>query len=315
VLLVSETGLVSAQGREHLSRLHESVQVEAVADTTTTSGAIARCARDSSRMIVMDGESLVYSLALPDVRPCRITALILHDPALYPQKPAWRSSIKRTLIARARRREIDLVSLGSPGMQASPTSSIAIDPSPFLLVSQSAPSPASAPTAEDGVRWIGIFGGMASRKGSELIIRALSKSPLQNVAIALVGQWPSVKERMAIESLARELVVPIRIRDEYVSTASLRDEMQTVDVVAVLNSNEGSSGIFLAACALSRPVLTSGSQSLKRAALSTGCVWVEPTVEALSDVLTSRDLECFPAPNYQPSTDGQGFLGPLLTGL
>jgi len=306
VLVTSPDSAQSPQGLEHFAYLDSRVSVQLWPRSLSLRSCVEEYIWDQDWTIALDGEGLVYRHRLPQLDATRLICLMLHSPDLYPVKPRQTRFLKRALLERARRRGYRILQLASPSVVLGGSQQIAPDPSPFALLSSSSDSQVPS-DLDPQYTWIGLFGGIDQRKGPRPLIEAVKQSGRSDLALLIVGRWSENQLRDLVINEAAQANVTTRTINEYVPTQALRRYMQAVDYIAVLNSNEGSSGVFLAACALRKPVILGGSNSLLLDSRATGCDWEGSSRKALSNYLAKLDSCSQPSPNYRPSDDGQDF--------
>ena len=308
-LITSATASQSPQFAEYGTRLDSAVNLCVDVTQPDLKASVETYAEQSRWAIALDGEALIYQRGLPAMRR-NVIALVLHSPDLYPLRPGFKRMAKSSLLRRAQRRGILTVSLASPSVVLARRPNTVPDPSPFSLLSPDLAH--EEPRLPGGTEWIGIFGGMTARKGSMALLRAVAASGRRDLGVSMIGPWTDPADKAQAINFATAGSIPLRLRDSYVSTEQLRQEMLAVDAVAVLNSNEGSSGVFLGSCSLDLPVLAAGSESLRRDAHATGVTWVSGDPQGLASVLAGRALRSLPSPSYRPAPHGEDFVEPFV---
>lgn len=306
VLVTSPESLESREGREYFPYLDKRVQIKLWLKSSGIKACTESYASDDRWAIVLDGESLLYQRSLPRVNSRRVICLMLHSPFLYPVQPTYSRPLKRALVARAEKRGFHILNLASPSVVLSKRSDIAADPSPFALLPPADRGCSVAPL-DPNLLWIGLFGGLSERKGVKLMIEAVRKVKHANLGLLLAGRWHSPELKAEIVRLTEESGIAVEIQDEFITTDELRYQMSRVDVIAVFNRNEGSSGILLAGCSLRKSVILSGSVSLSRDAAALNVPWIQPRPDAVAGFLESNLKNLPDLPNYVPASDGRDF--------
>ena len=305
-LATSPEAIASPQGREHLRFIDKRVEI---ADCPKSKGLnywIDFFSQTVDKVVVLDGEGLVYQVILPEADPKKIVALMLHSPELYKIRPALSRLVKRLLIQRARAKSYTLVNLASPGIVAEGRPRIAPDPSPFALIHDLALPERDVGLSQDRT-WIGVFGGISARKGPELALAALAESNRSDLGLLVVGKWQDNDLLARFRKKADLSQLDVVLVDSYLSTEDLRSYISSVNLVLVLNNNEGSSGVLVGACALDQITILSGSGSLRRDAHSLKVPWSSGHPSALARAINEALHAGSSAPAYTPDTNGKDF--------
>ncbi|MDC3376945.1 glycosyltransferase [Candidatus Nanopelagicales bacterium] len=313
-LATSPEAISSPEGREHLRFLDKRVEIVDCPKSKGLNYWIDFFSQTADKVVVLDGEGLVYQVTLPAADPKKIVALMLHSPELYKIRPTLNRLAKRALIQRARAKSYTLVNLASPGIVAEGRPGIAPDPSPFALIHNLA-IPAGPVRLSQDRTWIGVFGGISARKGPELALDAIAYSRRKDLGLVVIGKWQNPDQLDRFTKKAKLNHVEVLLVNDYVSTEDLRSYIAGVDVVLVLNHNEGSSGILLGACALGKPVALGGSLSLKKDAKLLGVPWVNAQYGLLSQTLNHVGHPAKLRPSYKPNPDGSDFSGVIISAL
>ena len=311
ILVTSPESLESREGRENFPYLDKRVQVETWLRSSGIRPCVERYASDDKWVIVLDGEGLLYQRSLPRVKSGRVICMMLHSPNLYPVQPAYSRPFKRALVARGENSGFRVLSLASPSIVLSDRPNTTADPSPFALLPPFDPDHARD-RLDPNFFWIGLFGGLSRRKGTKLLIEAVRESKRHDLALLMVGQWRDTELRTEVMHLAEEAGIATQIHDQFVTTEELRLQISRVDQVAVLNRNEGSSGILLASCALRKPVILSGSASLYREAQALDVSWANPNPSDLASLLRDQLGKISFPPKYVPAVSGRDFTLPFI---
>lgn len=187
-LATSPEAIISPQGEEHLRFIDQRVEIADCVKSKGLNHWVDFFSSIAHRVVVLDGECLVYQAALPKTDPKKIVALMLHSPELYKIRPTLNRLVKRALIKRARAKGYTLVNLASPGIVVEGRPGIAPDPSPFALIHDLALPERDVGLSQDRT-WIGIFGGISERKGPELALDAIAASNRSDLGLLVVGKW------------------------------------------------------------------------------------------------------------------------------
>lgn len=310
-LVTSPEAIASPQGREHLRFLNQRVEIADCAKSKGLNYWVGHFCQTADKVIVLDGEGLVYQAKLPKVDPNKVVALMLHSPELYRIRPALNRLAKRALIRRARAKGYTLINLASPGIVVEGRPGIAPDPSPFALIHDLTLPERAVPLSQE-LTWIGVFGGISARKGPELALDAIALSGRTDLGLLVVGKWQDHDLLARFRKKSNLIPVEVVLVDSYVSTEDLRCYIASVDVVLVLNQNEGSSGILLAACTLNKPVFTSGSSSLRHDAKVLQVPWVRNDPEALGQALESFTPRVAVKASCNMKPDGSDFTHSII---
>lgn len=311
VLVTSPESLESREGRENFSYLDKRVQVETWLRSSGIKSCTEHYASDDRWVIVLDGEGLLYRRSLPRANSRRVICLMLHSPSLYPVHPAYSRPLKRALVTRAEKSGFRILNLASPSIVLSDRPNTTADPSPFALLPPLHPDHGRDPL-DPNFFWIGLFGGLSQRKGVKLLVEAIKESRRSDLALLIVGQWEAAGLKREVVHLSEKAGIAIEINDQFVTTQELRSQVARVDQVAVLNNNEGSSGILLASCDLRKPAILSGSVSLHREAHALGVPWIAPTPLAIAQYFRGIRKEGLLVPKYQALSDGRDFTEPFM---
>ena len=313
-LATSPEAIASSQGREHLRFLEKRVEIADCPKSKRLNYWIDFFSQSADKVVVLDGEGLVYQVTLPEADPKKIVALMLHSPELYKIRPALNRLAKRALIQRARAKSYTLVNLASPGIVAEGRPGIAPDPSPFALIHNLAIPEGPVRLSQDRT-WIGVFGGISARKGPELALDAIAYSRRTDLGLVVIGKWQDPEQLDRLTKKAKLIYVDVLLVNDYVSSEDLREYISSVDIVLVLNQNEGSSGILVAACSLEKPVVLGGSESLRRDAGDLKVPWATSRAEPLSTAIqkTLRLEDC--VPSYEPEANGSDFTNAMIRAL
>ena len=313
-LATSPEAIVSPQGREHLRFIDQRVEIADCAKSKGLSYWVSHFCQTMDKVVVLDGEGLVYQIILPKADPKKIVALMLHSPELYKIRPALTRLPKRALIRSARNKGYTIVNLASPGIVATERLDIAPDPSPFALLNDRDVPEGDVDLNPDR-RWIGIFGGISARKGPELAVEAIAASRRRDLGLLIVGGWQDRNAPDSFMRMAATNQVEVVLVDRYVPTEALQKYMSTVDLVLVLNHNEGSSGILLGACSLNKSAILGGSSSLQRDARVLHLPWVASDSKRLAEVLRDAAWSHNGDRLYCPEPDGGDFTGAIMNSL
>jgi glycosyltransferase involved in cell wall biosynthesis len=113
----------------------------------------------------------------------------------------------------------------------------------------------------DDTLLIGAAGILSQRKGFDLLLRAMAKTNLENVRLAIVGDGPY---RRTLESLAHELGIESRVhflgaRDKGAESVA------GMDVFVLSSHNEGMANVMLEAMAAGVPVIASDISGVRTA--------------------------------------------------
>ena len=313
-LATSPEAIASPEGRDYLRFIDQRVEIVDCATSKGLNYWIEFFSPRAHKVVVLNGEALVYQVALPRADPRKIVSLMLHSPELYKLRPRLNRLVKRALIQRARIKGYTLVNLASPGIVVEGRPGIAPDPSPFALIHN-----LSLPEEDVGLSrdrtWIGIFGGVSARKGPELALDAIAAGGRTDLGLLVVGKWEDYDLLDRFKRKAGLLQVEVLLIDRYVSTEDLRSYIASVDIVLVLNSNEGSSGILLATCALDRCVILGGSGSLRRDAHLLKVPWSSNRPNLLSRAIDQTLRSRTSVPSYTPDPEGKDFTSAVIRGL
>lgn len=279
--------------------------------------ALANVVRDASQdhlaTFILDGDASLWSqstLGLPNLR-----LLLLRSPYCFPDVPKMKRQAKRLLCCLAAWRGASLYHLTLPGSEPLRLPGQWIyDPNPFIGVSSPVHTTSKRPAVAR--HWVGAFGHQDERKNVPLLVSALAHMQRSDVGLRLVGPWSSADALDDVKRQCDHHGIPLDIQPSRVTDTQLCGAILETDLVCILNENEASSGILMGASALGRPVLLSGSKSLKRAAKHFGTEWVEPDARRLGQAINHRLSSSSPeATSYKPSPDGREFWAPLLSGL
>lgn len=194
---------------------------------------------------------------------------------------SWLRSIKAKLISWARLRGFIFLSLLNPWAESPEGYFPVRDPSPFLLINP--PARTSLKKRSTRALVVGVFGLIDKRKNLPLLVESCSH--VENCHLKVQGRWASERQVRRLARLAQRLSVQLSIENKALSDVELATKMQEVDVVAVLNSNEGSSGIALGALHLGLPLLLGGSDSLRVFSRAGGTLWGGNSCGQIADAL------------------------------
>lgn len=151
---------------------------------------------------------------------------------------------------------------------------------------------------------VGVFGGINVRKNPQLVFEAVERAG-DDVGLVLAGPFaPDVREWLA--GLAPERRARIVEADGFLDDLVLDKYLAASDVVALVMTLEGPSGIQGKALAAGVPVVSAGSRTRERELVAAGSgvsveVGVEPVAAAIRDVLARPPAiaDDFELPTYE----------------
>lgn len=159
---------------------------------------------------------------------------------------------------------------------------------------------------------VGIFGVLSDRKHGPLVLEAIGASGC-DAQLVLAGRVkPDVAAWLA--SLPDPLRSKVIVRDGFLPNATLDALVASVDVVAIVMTNNGPSGIMGKALAAGVPVVSAGSTVRARELAATGngeatALTVEAVGSALRRLLTGRNAV---RPSRVPPATGESFAATVL---
>lgn len=261
---------------------------------------------------LLDGDSQLASFAYWQLRNLRI--LLLRSPYCFPGSSRIRTLAKKFLCKVAEHRGVLIFHLTLPGSESSKRKQrMVLDPSPFVSLSE-LPIPVGIPKATE-LAWVGVFGFQDARKNIPLLVEALAIPRGRRVGLRIVGPWEDQELLHKVVRRCADSAVTLELHPERVSTEELRAQIDSTDVICVLNTNEASSGILMAASSRGKPIVLSGSCALRRASQHFGAIWSEPNPSSLAQAISKALEPLGDTLNYRPTKDGTEFTTPLLAGL
>lgn len=233
--------------------------------------------------VCLDGDRTFFLLPFMGVWSGRV--LLVRSPSIAPRAYAFRSQIKRWVIRAFEILGFAFLHLSHPGAVLIQKVRVVRDPSPFLLQNKTRTNHVRTRDAngseQTSARVVGIFGSIDPRKQPELVLEACAR--LDGSALKVAGKWESDTYLKNFLRRAESLGVKVDIHDSFLSDDEFHEIMSSVDVVAVMNQNYGSSGIALGAYDLGIPLVMSGSESMKQMAGHLDAIWAEGSPQSLAN--------------------------------
>lgn len=169
------------------------------------------------------------------------------------------------------------------------------DPSPFLLEKiensdcERWSVPAGSSNSNSTEIRLGMFGVIGRRKQPNLLLHVATLVP--NSVVRVVGKWESPKEQSEFVNLAETLGVPYELADRFQTDKEFFEQMQEVDLVAVFNTSEASSGIALGAIDLCKPLVFSGADTMRKLADAVDARWSPAIPNLIAEAIQAELAE------------------------
>lgn len=285
-----------------------------VVRTVSTSGEVASlaCQLEADRLVLLDGDTFLQSAIR--VRPKLPTSILVMRPHAQHKGPRFfLGNMTKWALRQATRslgyRVLSLESaIGVEPSRHGVLDPVSYSPVPTGLMPESLLRPMRQAT-------VGVVGRIDERKNLPLLVDALLAGPETDLVLVIAGEftlaveqaWPAMQE-----TLERAGIDVIRVQGR-LPEGDLDYIISTLDVVVLLHSNEGPSGVLGKALVAGRRCLVGGARSLRRDAERVdhpGVLWAPLQIDRVSSSL--RRVLASPPPPPVPTVRAENFVSRLL---